>query len=423
MSDVGLAQHPALGRVGRVLALIVGTPPIGTIGVFHEDHAGTGGAVCAGTVLQHRGVDGVATVVLAVRHEDAAKHVSLVGEVLGGRPQHVSHLLAGLTVLAIVFGGDRPIHNECAALLVLRVVLIGTVELAVVVEIIEVRHPRSLRSPCHADLGDGLAGHGIGERLALVRIGSVLVGGGGLQFRHVVEVNEIFGRPHMQLGAVTCSPRAPTGIIAAEHTQIGGQHVVGLRLGVVGDERIAHAGGGFVTHQNRLAAVERIPLGGVIAARDVEVDLLGVALVVFDEVDHHVAVGVIGLDLGDGDLELGGLGGVSFGSRCNGGGAGLHAGDLAVGIHSSHSRIVGFPRHCGIGTFRGDGCGQGCGVAFLETQLAVLHIGTGDLDCSRRCDAEIGRGKRGAINREIVEQTGEVFTVAPVAFADLQHTT
>ena len=333
-------------------------------------------------------------------------------------------MLAGFgTVAAIILGLYRPVQHKCAALLVLRIALVGTVEFTVVVEIVEVRHPRSLGSPRHADAGYGLAGHGIGERLALVRIGSVLVGGGGLKLIHVAEVNEVLGRPHMQLGAVISGPCGPLGVVRAEHTQIGGQHVVGLRLGVVGDERIAHAGGGFVTHQNRLAAVERIPLGGVITARDVEVDLFGVALVVFDEVDHHVAVGVIGLDLGDGDLELGGLGGVSFGSRCNGGGAGLHAGDLAVGIHSSHSRIVGFPRHCGIGTFRGDGCGQGCGVAFLETQLAVLHIGTGNLDCSRRCDAEIGRGKRGAINHEIIKQTGEVFTVAPVAFADLQHAT
>ena len=29
------------------------------------------------------------------------EHVGLIGEVLGGGPQHVSHLLAGLTVLAI----------------------------------------------------------------------------------------------------------------------------------------------------------------------------------------------------------------------------------------------------------------------------------------------------------------------------------
>ncbi len=362
MSHVVLAQHPALRRVGDVLFAVRYAPPIGAIGVFREDGARACSTVCTQSaihlVLQQRGINGVACTVLAIGHQHTAEHVGIIGKVLGRGPQHVSRFLArARSTLPGVFGRGGPIHHERPALLVLRIVLVGTIELAVVVQIVEIRHPGGFRGPCHADFGDGRVIDGVLQRLSLRNVLKRSIGilSSGFQRLHLAEMDQIVGFPDVQLGAVTGGPRSPASVVATEHAQVGGKNVEFAGLRILGDERVAHTGGGFVAGENRFAAIEGIPLLGVVAARDVEVDFFGVALIVFDEMHHRVAIGIAVLELGDGNRH--GASDLWNGLRScrDGGGADLGCGSHIAGVvHRGDGFVSAGPCDAVFGIGRGN---------------------------------------------------------------------
>src|SRR5699024_5526426 len=83
--------------------------------------------------------------------------------------------------------------------------------------------------------------------------------------------------PGAVLRAVVVPATGGVGL-ASEHPQIGGHQVVRAGLRVAHQVGVAHTGGPQIGGQDRFSVVEAIPLGGVVTAAEVEVDLLRIAV-------------------------------------------------------------------------------------------------------------------------------------------------
>ena len=140
-----------------------------------------------------------------------------------------------------------------------------------------VGHPQCLRGPRHAQL-----------RVRAIRT-----------FAHVkharsAPMHQIVGFPDDQVRAAVMRELVPIGsgigtVSIGEHHQIRGEdvHLAGLR--VTHQVWVAHAHRAQRRCQYRLAAVQRIPMLGIIPIGQIEVDSFRIRIRVLDKVDQQIA--------------------------------------------------------------------------------------------------------------------------------------